>query len=105
MASTFNPDSVRSSSPSQPSSRAARGPAAKFQRGRVALRGPARRAPWLATADAASRSQSSALAPRRHNVLVGWWLVLAIMAAIGLAALLAFRWFRAYRYTESWRKG
>ena len=36
---------------------------------------------------------------------MGWWLVLAIMAAVGLAALLAFRWFRAYRYTESWRKG
>lgn len=27
------------------------------------------------------------------------------MAAIGFVALLAFRWFRAYRYTDAWRKG
>lgn len=36
---------------------------------------------------------------------MGWWIVLAIMAAIAVAALLAFRWFRAYRYTDAWRKG
>ena len=36
---------------------------------------------------------------------MSWLVVIAIMAVIGLAALIAFRWFRAYRYTDAWRKG
>lgn len=32
-------------------------------------------------------------------------LTLSAVAVIGIAALLVFRWFRAYRYTDAWRKG
>ena len=33
------------------------------------------------------------------------WLVAALIAVIALAAWLSYRWFRAYRYTDAWRKG
>src|SRR2546421_3251859 len=36
---------------------------------------------------------------------MGWSIVIAIIAVLSLAGLILFRWFRAYRYTESWRKG
>jgi hypothetical protein len=36
---------------------------------------------------------------------VGWPVVLAIIVVVGVAALLFFRWFGAYRYTEAWRRG
>jgi hypothetical protein len=36
---------------------------------------------------------------------MGWSIVLAIIAVITVAALLVFRWFRSYRYTDAWRKG
>ena len=31
--------------------------------------------------------------------------VLVIIAVISVVALLAFRWFEAYRYTDAWRTG
>jgi hypothetical protein len=34
------------------------------------------------------------------------WIVTAVaIMAITLAALIAYRWFRAYRYTDAWRQG
>jgi hypothetical protein len=33
------------------------------------------------------------------------WIVLAIIVVVSAMAVGGFRWFRAYRYTDAWRKG